>query len=282
MQKSDFILANQNHSTTIKEVDEVPYITFDLFDKYGVKHGFSTRIGGVSRDHLASMNLSFSRGDTPLNVHENYLRMGKAIGFTPQQLVFSDQQHQTRIRKVTKEDAGKGIVKQRDYDCVDGLVTNESGLCLTTFFADCVPLFFYDTKKNVVALAHSGWRGTVGKIGAKMIHIMQNDYACSPQDIIVAIGPSICQKCYEVDCDVYNEFAHAFTKEEMEHIFLPKDNGKYQLDLWKANECILLNAGIVKEHLAVTDICTCCNPELLFSHRASKGMRGNLAAFIML
>lgn len=282
MQKSDFILANQNDSTTIKEVNQVPYITFGLFEKYGVKHGFSTRIGGVSRDHLSSMNLSFSRGDTPLNVHENFIRMGKAIGFTPEQLVFSDQQHQTVIRKVTKEDAGKGIAKKRDYDCVDGLVTNESGLCLTTFYADCVPLFFYDKVKKVAGLAHSGWRGTVGRIGAGMVRVMQEDYQCEPKDILVAIGPSICQSCYEVSQDVYDEFSRDFSKQDRDLIFVRKENGKYLLDLWKANELILLNAGIDKDNLAVTDICTCCNPKLLFSHRASKGMRGNLAAFIML
>ena len=282
MKKEDFRVANDNQSTSVKEVHEVPFITFDLLEKAGVKHGFSTRMGGVSKGHLSSMNLSFSRGDTPLNVNENFIRMGKAIGFTPQQLVFSDQQHQTRIRKVTKEDAGKGIAKKLDYDCIDGLVTNEPGLCLTTFYADCVPLFFYDPKQKVIALAHSGWRGTVGKIGAKMVALMERDYQCMAQDILVAVGPSICQDCYEVSQDVYDEFATAFSPMQMNQIFVAKENEKYQLDLWKANEILLMAAGIVREHLAITDICTCCNPDLLFSHRATNGMRGNLAAFMML
>lgn len=282
MQKSEFRLSNENQSTMIQEKNGVPFITFSKLKEAGVTHGFSTRLGGVSQEHLASMNLSFARGDSPLNVHENFRRMGEAIGFTPEQLVFSDQQHQSVIRKVTKEDAGKGIVRTRDYTCVDGLVTDEPGLCLTTFYADCVPLFFYDPVKNVVALAHSGWRGTVAKIGAKMVHLMERDYGCMDYNIIAAIGPSICKDCYEVSRDVYEEFEKSFAVSELEEIFEAKTDGKYQLDLWKANELILTQAGIQKEHLDVTDICTCCNPDLLFSHRASHGKRGNLAAFIML
>lgn len=282
MQKSEFRLSNENQSTMIQEKNGVPFITFSKLQEAGVTHGFSTRLGGVSQEHLASMNLSFARGDSPLNVHENFRRMGEAIGFTPEQLVFSDQQHQSVIRKVTKEDAGKGIVRTRDYTCVDGLVTDEPGLCLTTFYADCVPLFFYDPVKKVVALAHSGWRGTVAKIGAKIVHLMERDYGCMDYNIIAAIGPSICKDCYEVSRDVYEEFEKSFAVSELEEIFEAKTDGKYQLDLWKANELILTQAGIQKEHLDVTDICTCCNPDLLFSHRASHGKRGNLAAFIML
>lgn len=282
MQKTDFKIQNQNDSTIIQEKNGVPFITFRKLAQAGVIHGFSTRMGGVSRDHLSSLNLSFSRGDSPLYVHENFKRIGEAIGFTPEQLVFSDQQHQTEIRKVTKEDAGKGITRAKDYSCVDGLVTNESGLCLTTFYADCVPLFFYDPVKRVVALAHSGWRGTVAKIGEKMVHLMERDYGCMDYNIIAAIGPSICQNCYEVGRDCYEEFQKNFSQAELEEMLIPKGKGKYQLDLWRANEMILLQAGILKEHLDITDICTCCNPQFLFSHRASHGKRGNLAAFIML
>ena len=100
-------------------------------------------------------------------------------------------------------------------------------------------------------------------------------------DVICAIGPSICQDCYEVSEDVADEFKTEFAGHE-EEILIDKGNGKYQLDLWKANEIVLLEAGVPGEHLSVTDICTCCNPELLFSHRASHGKRGNLGAFLCL
>lgn len=282
MNKNEFKLSNENGSTLLHEVEGVPFLMFDKLTKAGVKHGFSTRLGGVSKDHLYSMNLSFSRGDEPENVFENYKRIGNAIGFKPEQLVFSDQQHETVIRKVSQLDAGKGITKERDYDCVDGLVTDEEGICLATFYADCVPLFFYDPVKNVIGMAHSGWRGTAGRIGGCMIEKMQTEYGSDPSDIICAIGPSICKTCYEVSQDVYDTFAVDFSNEELTQMFRDDHNGKYHLDLWKTNEIILLSAGILPEHLDVTDICTCCNPELLYSHRASKGMRGNLAGFMML
>lgn len=282
MNKNEFKLSNENGSTLLHEVEGVPFLAFDKLTKAGVKHGFSTRLGGVSKEHLYSMNLSFSRGDEPENVFENYKRIGNAIGFKPEQLVFSDQQHETVIRKVSKMDAGKGITKERDYDCVDGLVTDEEGLCLATFYADCVPLFFYDPVKKVIGMAHSGWRGTVGRIGRCMIEKMQAEYGSNPSDIICAIGPSICKECYEVSQDVYDAFAVDFSNEELVQMFRDDHNGKYHLDLWKTNEIILLSAGIQPEHLDMTDICTCCNPELLYSHRASKGMRGNLAGFMML
>jgi hypothetical protein len=136
--------------------------------------------------------------------------------------------------------------------------------------------------KKVVALAHSGWRGTVKKIGAVMIKRMSDDYGSSPSDIVCAIGPSICRSCYEVSHDVAEEFRGAYSGDVYEKIIDVKDNGKFQLDLHLACYYNFLSAGVSKEHIAMPDICTCCNPELLFSHRASKGKRGNLAAVAML
>ena len=202
--------------------------------------------------------------------------MGKAIGFTPDQLVFSNQVHDTKIKIVTKEDCGKVMTG------MDGLMTDEKGICLVTSYADCVPLFFYDPVKGVVAVSHSGWKGTVNRMGKKTVEKMESVYGSKAEDIIAAIGPSICQKCYEISEDVAIQFADAFPEEWYDTFMVDKGNGKYQLDLWKVNEYILLDAGILREHLDITDLCTCCNPELLFSHRASKGKRGNLAGFIRL
>lgn len=262
-------------------VNGVTYLTFPSIDRIdGVTHGFSTRLGGVSKEHLASMNLSFSRGDQEENVRENFARIAKAIGFSPEDLVFSDQTHTTNVRVVTEEDRGKGFTRKRDYTDVDGMVTNVPGLVLATFFADCVPLYFVDPVKRVIGLSHSGWRGTVGKIGKVTVETMQREYQSRPQDIIAAIGPSICQDCYEVSEDVTEEFCSHFEPRWHKELFYRKENGKYQLNLWKANEIIMKEAGILPEHIEVTDICTCCNPQLLYSHRASKGRRGNLAAFL--
>lgn len=266
-----------------KEVGGVPYLAYPLLEQTElVRHGFSTRLGGVSKGVCSTMNLSFARGDEVEAVRENYCRMAKALGVAEDSFVLSVQTHTTNVRVVTRADRGKGLIKPCDYSEVDGLVTNEPGLCLTTFYADCVPLFFLDPVKKVIGLSHSGWRGTTGRIGEKTLEVMKNTYGSNPEDVLAAIGPSICQACYEVSEDVIDVFRQHFLEKYWNVLFYKKENGKYQLDLWKANEIVLKEAGIKEEHLAVTNLCTCCNPELLFSHRASKGKRGNLAAFLAL
>ena len=246
-----------------------------------VRHFFTTREGGVSEGHLSSLNLSFSRGDDPENVRENFARVAEAIGQPQDHFVFTDQTHTANVRVVTEEDAGKGLTKPRDYTAVDGLVTNVPGLVLSAFIADCVPVMFVDPVRHCIGLSHSGWRGTAGRIGRETVRILHEQYGTDPADLYCAIGPSICQDCYEVSKDVADVFAAEFAGHEDE-ILIAKENEKYQLDLWKANEIVLTEAGIRPEHITVTDVCTCCNPDLLFSHRASKGMRGNLGAFLTL
>ncbi len=262
-------------------------VTFLGFSKWrtmkGIKHIFTTRLGGVSEGKFSTMNLSFTRGDVEENVYENYRRVARVMECDIEDIVCSHQTHTTNIRKVTLEDRGKGITKERDYEDVDGLVTNEKGICLALFFADCVPVYFVDPVKKVIGLAHSGWRGTVGKISEKMVRIMEAEYGCRMSDIHVAIGPSICQACYEVSEDVADLFLEAFIQCDCDGILLKgKIEGKYQLNLWKAIERTLRECGVSEKNITVTDVCTCCNPALLFSHRASCGERGNLGAFLRL
>jgi hypothetical protein len=275
---------HENKTTIIRENQGVPFVTFPKLAEYekDLVHGFSTRLGGVSKEHLASMNLSFSRGDETENVMENHRRFAKALGYDEKKLVFSDQVHLTKFHKVTAADCGKGIVRESDIKEIDGLVTDEPCVPIITFYADCVPLFFYDPVKRVIAMAHSGWRGTVERIGGKMVSFMAEEYGSNSEDIVCAVGPSICQSCYEVSEDVALRFLEVFGNEHGNKLLYAKDNGKYQLNLHKACEITLLEAGIKEEHIDVTDLCTCCNPEFFFSHRASHGMRGNLAGVMML
>lgn len=263
--------------------NQVPYLTYPALEKTGaVVHGFSTRLGGVSEGVCSSMNLSFTRGDAPEAVHENYHRIADAIGFPYESIVCSDQTHTTNVLHVTAADRGNGITRERQYTDVDGLITNEPGVTLATFYADCVPLFLVDPVKNAIGLSHSGWRGTVGNIGGRTVEKMTEKFGSDPKDIVVAIGPSICMDCYEVSEDVATEFKNAYAPALWDKILLDKGNGKYQLNLWEACRENFLGAGILPEHISMPEICTCCNPEFLFSHRASKGKRGNLAAFLML
>ncbi len=261
---------------------EVEYLTFPLLEQTGiVRHLFSTRLGGVSEGIYQSMNLSYTRGDEKAAVDENYRRIAGILGCGLEDLVCSDQTHTVNLRVVTRADGGKGILRPKDYHDVDGLLTDEPGLVLATFYADCVPLYFVDTKNRAVALAHSGWRGTVARMGRCVTEKMREVYGTRPEDLTAAIGPSICQACYEVGEDVAEAFIQEFRKPgQAAQILEEKGNGKYQLDLWRANEILLQEAGIPAGQIQVTDLCTCHNSGYLFSHRASQGKRGNLGAFL--
>lgn len=269
--------------TVIKQnaVGDLEYLTFPTIEGIPfVKHLFTTRTGGVSKEHLASMNLSFSRGDDPENVRENYRRICKILDADITDVVASVQTHTTNIRLVGEADMGKGVVRDTDFADVDGLVTDRPGVVLACFFADCVPLYFVDPVKKVIGLAHSGWRGTIARMGACMVETLVQQFGSNPKDLVVAVGPSICRDCYEVSEDVAIQFAEAFPDGKV--VTPGKAEGKYQLDLWLANLLVLTQAGVAKENISVTDVCTCHNPDYLFSHRASNGKRGNLAAFLMM
>lgn len=281
----------------------IPYLTFPKLEACeAVEHLFTTREGGVSEGQFRSMNFSVSLGDKRENVFENYKRIASLFGTVPENVVGTVQTHTTNILRVSGKDAGKVACVPPDYGDVDGLITNERGLILAVFVADCVPIFFVDPVKKAIGLAHSGWRGTVANMAGKMVATMQREFGTKPSDLIVAIGPSICQKCYEVDETVAAAFREALgeaSKERLEiqkagnypmegknglrSILEPgKEPGKYQLDLWLANLIWLLRAGVAPTQVDVTDLCTAENPELLFSHRASHGKRGNLGAFLKL
>lgn len=279
-------IQRKNSKTPIldKEINGVRYLQFPaLLEQEVCRHLFSTRIGGVSQGDLGSMNLSYTRGDKKENVDENFRRIAEILECDIGDFVLTHQTHTTNVRVVTEEDRGKGIIKERDYEDVDGLITDIPGIVLSTFYADCVPLYFVDPVKKAIGLSHSGWRGTVNKMGKVTVQKMTEQYGSVPKDIIAAIGPSICVDCYEVSMDVAEEFMHAFQNaDNLSKIVIPKNEEKAMLDLWQANYAVLLEAGIPAENISLPDICTACNKEFLFSHRASNGKRGNLGAFLVL
>lgn len=281
----EFIKKNDETVLVVKEYElrngnTMPLLHFPLLEQTGiVNHCFTTRLGGVSQGDCATLNLSFARGDDVEAVEKNFDLLAEAMGISIEDFVFSDQTHTTNIMKVTSEHRGSGIIKAKNYSDIDGFITNEPNIMLSTFYADCVPLYFVDTVKKAIGLSHSGWKGTLNRMGQKTLEAMKEAYGTNPDDVICAIAPSVCVDCYEVSEDVASAFRAEFQGHEDE-ILTAKPNGKYQLDLWKANEIVLLEAGIKKEHLSITNICTCCNSKVLFSHRASRGRRGNLGAFL--
>lgn len=275
----------RQNAVRLENGQELEYLTFPSFEESGmVGHLVTTRLGGVSTGELATMNLSFTRGDREENVLENYRRIAGVLGCGVEAMVASHQTHTVNIRRVTAADKGKGILKPRDYENIDGLMTDERGIALATFYADCVPLLFLDPVHRAIGLAHSGWRGTVNRMGKCMAEAMAEAFGSNPAELTAAIGPSICRDCYEVGGEVAEQFWQAFGGREHcgRIVTRGKEAGKYQLDLWLANRLILEEAGIPGNSISVTDICTCHNSGYLFSHRGSRGHRGNLGVFLML
>jgi YfiH family protein len=272
-----------SQSARLNKSGEVPFFEFPpLSNMPFIIHGFSTRLGGVSKDIFSSMNLGSDSSpykDDPANIKENFIRISHSIGIDPNSLVISDQVHKTDIRLVDSNDKGKGFTIPRDYKEIDGLITNTPGITLVTKYADCVPLFFVDPVNKAIGLSHSGWKGTISRIGHITVKAMGKSFASNPKDIIAVIGPSICMNCYEVGEEVAREFKNAF-QNESSHILTTNHRGRYQLNLWEANRQVLIAAGLMAENIHLSHACTSCNSELLFSHRKSNGKRGSLAAFL--
>lgn len=266
----------------LNKKNEIEYLTFNSFEKTNlVKHCFSTRKGGLSKGVYESMNLAF-REESRENVIKNYELICDAIGCDYKNVVFSDQVHEDRLYFVNEEDSGKGLLRESDIIGYDSLITDKKGLVLTTFYADCVPLFFLDTEKEVIALTHSGWKGTVKQIGSKTIDAMVKEYGCQKENIIAGIGPCIGGCCFEVDEPVVNEFLEKIPFSKSFIFTNSKNKSKFNIDLQGVNRQILINAGIDAEKIELANACTKCSPDMFFSHRHMGAERGSLAALMCL
>lgn len=266
----------------INQAGSLEYVTFDNLEKTGiVKHCFSTRKGGVSEGYYATMNMGFQRGDKRENVQKNYEILCKEIDVDYRNLVLGAQKHTTNIRVVTEQDKGKGIVKQSDIDFTDGMITNKKQIALTVFGADCVPIFFVDTVKKAIGVCHAGWRGTVNGIVLEVLKKLKQNYDCQPKDIVVAIGPSIGQCCFQVDDPVVKEFRQKLNFAN-DVIQPDKEDGRYKIDLWKTNAMLLKSAGVLQQNIEIAYLCTKCNHELFYSHRVTQEKRGIMVGILEL
>ena len=265
---------------TLNNADSVPYLTYNSLSEIKfINHAFTTRLGGVSEGEFTSINTAFNRNDDPNRVTENYKRICGSAGFEFESLVASAQDHHTYVRAVTSKEKGIGIYRPRDLESVDALITNEPGVTLVTYYADCTPLFFVDVKNRAIGLAHAGWRGTVGRIGEKVIEKMTALYGTDPKNVTCAVGPAISVCCYEVDEPCAANFL-ALTDLDTDKFVFEKGGGKYMLNLLEANKQILMAAGVQEKNITLSDLCTNCNSGLLWSHRATKGHRGTMSALL--
>lgn len=257
---------------------KVPYLSFKIFDGIPfVKSAVSTRHGGVSQgETYSSLNLGTGTADDRENIIGNYRRFCSAAGFDINRLVLAKQTHCANVRVVTESDAGKGVLRERDYDDVDALITNVSDLPLVIHTADCVPVALVDTKNRAIGNAHCGWRGTYASLAKIMLEAMGREFGTDPRDVTAAIGPCICEKCYEVSHDLHEEFASKFGYDDC----ITECGGRYYLNLPGINRRILIDSGVSADSIAVSDICTCCNCEDMFSHRGLGPKRGIIGSFL--
>ena len=269
--KNDFIYIN----------GDVPYYQSRLFNEHNIKHAFFTKKGGVSEGAFSSLNFAVGNAeikDSEENVFENHRIAASVFGLEVNDVCRSYQTHTSVVKVATEEDRGRGLTIEGYESGVDGLVTCEKNLLLSIRTADCVPVLLFDKEGRVAAAVHAGWRGTVGGITKNAIAIMEEKGA-KRENILAAIGPCIGECCYEVSLDVYNEFVAV--SEDYKAFFKPVGD-KFMLDLTKANEFILREAGILESNISTADLCTKCNEADFFSHRRSGGVRGTMSAMICL
>ena len=260
------------------EQNGLVYLTSPLLD--GVRHGFSTRRGGVSPAPWDTLNLRFGCGDTPEHVAENYRRLLGAVEMDPARAVLSLQVHRDDVRLCTSADAGKGLMRERDYEA-DALITAEKGLPLVVFSADCGTVLLHDPAAGCVGAVHAGWRGCAAGIVEKTVREMARLLGARPERILAALGPCIGKCCFETDSDVPEAMASSALGAEAEP-YLERRGAKYHVDLAGLNRQWLLRAGVLPEHIEVCGLCTACRPDLFWSHRKMGEARGVQAAMICL
>ena len=238
-------------------------------------HCFTTRFGGVSEGALSSMNLAIKLDETDEKVRRNFEILGDALGFGISDLVLTRQTHSDIVRVVTRADCSGCF--HRDYPECDALVTNDPGVALTVFTADCTPLLFHDPVTGAVGAAHAGWRGTASAIGPKTVEAMVSHFGCRAEDIRAAIGPNIGFCHFETDADVPEALLAAFGEEIRP--FIRYAGNKYFVDLKEINALILRRAGV--RHIEISEDCTMCQPDRFWSHRVTRGIRGSQGALIV-
>lgn len=258
--------------------------TFYLIEEWtkqfpGLVAGFTTKHGGTSNESFNSLNFGFHVGDDAATVCQNRRILSEQIGFSLDKWVGAEQTHETIIRKVIKADSGKGSTDYENaFKQTDGFFSYEKELLLTLCYADCVPLYFLAPQKQVIGIAHAGWKGSVNGIASKMISSFAHE-GIKSSEIEAVIGPSICGECYVVDDRVINPIQKLLESVEKKPYNLISGN-QYQLDLRELNKLILLNAGVLAENIKITKFCTSCNHDQFFSHRKDNGKTGRMISFI--
>jgi YfiH family protein len=266
-----------------QRINASPIWVFEnLLSHKDIGHFISTRIGGHSSPPYASLNLSFNVGDDSEKVLNNRERLAEAIGVPLKSFTTAKQIHDGHVTVVSEGLRGKGFIDyQGAIDATDAMVTNVSNICLMILLADCVPLLFYDPSKGVIGVAHAGWKGTLESVARATVKALREHFGCSPQDIVVGIGPSVGPCCYEIGPEIISQVEQVFGAKQ-DFVTKKSAGGKGYLDLWKANLKQLLHAGIPERNIEMANMCTCHHPDLFFSYRHERGKTGRFGAGIVI
>ena len=274
-----------NDICILKNADGAAYIEFEPLKQFEwLRAGFSTRLGGVSYGQgLDTLNLGFERNDNRDNVIRNFELLADSAGFDSKNIVLPNQWHTNNLRLVDNLETVRGYEYDKDGPAIDGQITALEDAVLITYGADCTPVYLIDDEHKAIGLCHSGWKGTPNSISRDTLELMKKAFGTDASKVTALIGPSISADCYEVGYDV----AEHFIKKHGIKVTVDSDivregrrEGKYQLDLWEANRQNLVMAGVPKERVYVSGICTFTESSLMYSHRRDGNARGVMAAFM--
>lgn len=252
----------------------VRYYTFDLFAGESITHAVFTRIGGVSKEQWTSLNVGLTVGDDPECVVENRLLSFQTVNRSIKTLSDSWLIHGTDVFIYDSPPSPD----QRFPPKADIILTDNPEVTLFMRYADCAPILFFDPEKRVIGLAHSGWMGTVKKVGKVAVEVMQAKFGCDPNDILAAIGPTIGPDKYEVGEDIVEVVKSTFGQRSKK--LLPRINHASHFDLWEGNRMVLEQAGVGQ--IELSGICTADNSQDWYSHRASQGKTGRFGVLLAL
>ena len=258
--------------------DGMHYITLPHWNQQGVSVAFSARLGGVSQPPYNSLNMGLHVGDKTDDVIENRHRYLDLFSFNPENMVCCEQVHGNSVAVVGKEEQGRGALDfKTSMSGYDAMVCRTPGIMLTTFYADCIPIYLFDPCQRVVAIAHSGWKGTMGRIATQTVRLMQREFGCSPENTEVFIGPGIGSCCFHIGEELSKQ-----VKEEFPglHGILNYEFNGCTWDLQLTNRLMLQDEGVRPENIINCGLCTACNSEVFFSYRREQGKTGRMAAVI--
>lgn len=241
----------------------------NLSEESFIKHFVTDRNSNRDQNEFT---LSYSSSPDKKIIHHNRALLAATMEIQERDLYFPSQVHKTRIVRVTRNTSKEELLE------TDALITNEKGICIAVMSADCVTVLLYDKKHKAIGAVHSGWRGTVARILEKTLEEMQRVFGTRGEDLVAAIGPSVCQESYEVGEEVVEAVHNSFGRES--GLMIPQPANKARLDLWKANKLQLVEFGVYDSRIEISDMCTVKNNDHFFSAR--KGDAGRFAAGIML